>query len=176
MSAKGRGATVAAHEFYPTPRAAIEVILREMRPDIARHLRWGEPCAGDNSIINELWRSHAIQPMQCEWAEIREGKDYLTSGLTGGVDAIITNPPFSLATAFIDKSLEDAGFVAYLLRLNFFGSAKRKDWWQGNEPTHLFTLSKRPSFTGKGADATEYAWFVWDRIDLLERKPGMYVI
>ena len=34
-----------------------------------------------------------------------------------------------------------------------------------NSPTSLFVLSKRPSFTGKGTDATDYAWYVWDKTD-----------
>ena len=129
--------------------------------------------------------------------------------MTGGVDAIITNPDFSISQEFINKSLTEARFVAYLLRLNFFGSRKRREWWQGKEPTHLFTLAERPSFVdvckgskkdnikpcgasylkkdnvkicecgGKvsaGTDATEYAWFVWDKIGLCRRDPGMYVI
>jgi hypothetical protein len=176
MSAKGRGAVVREHEFYATPRSAIESFLLELDGSMVRQMKWGEPCAGDNAIINAMWRIHKVEPSQWEWAEIREGKDYLKDGLTGCVDGNITNPPFSLATDFIDLSLEDAFFNAYLLRLNFFGSKKRKDWWQGKEPTHLFTLSERPSFTGKGTDATEYAWFVWDGIGLCKRKPGMYVI
>ena len=184
MSAKNRGAKVAPHEFYPTPKKATQAILGEldplwMRMDASKRIyvgrKWGEPCAGDSSIIAELI-GMGVEPSSIEWAELREGKDYLKDGLTGQVSAIITNPPFSLATQFIDRSLEEADFVAYLLRLNFWGSRKRKDWWQGKEPTHQFTLSERPSFTGKGTDATEYAWFVWDRLGLCKRPPGMYVI
>jgi hypothetical protein len=174
MSAKGRGSKVADHEFYPTPPSAIQSLLNELeQPD--SFFRWGEPCAGDGVIIAEVWKRFRVEPSQWEWAELREGKDYLKQGLTGRVDCIITNPPFSLATSFLDKSLESP-FVAYLLRLNFLGSGKRKDWWQGKEPTHLFTLSKRPSFTGKGTDATEYAWFVWDHLGLCKRDKGVYVI
>jgi len=33
----------------------------------------------------------------------------------------------------------------------------------------MFVLSKRPSFTGKGTDATDYAWFVWDKTDRIPR-------
>jgi hypothetical protein len=123
-----------------------------------------------------MWRSCRVEPRQWEWAEIREGKDYLKCGFSSHVDGIITNPPFSLATDFIDRSLSEADFFAYLLRLNFWGSKKRKGWWQGKSPSHQFTLSERPSFTGKGTDATEYAWFVWDNIGLCLKKPGMYVL
>lgn len=177
MSAKNRGTVVAPHEFYPTPRKTVESLIRELDlSDLSKDNKFGDPCAGDSAIIVPFVKSGITEPRQWEWAEIREGKDYLKDGLTGRVDCIITNPPFSLATQFIDRSLEEAGFVAYLLRLNFWGSRKRKDWWQGKEPTHQFTLSERPSFTGKGTDATEYAWFVWDRFGLCKRPPGMYVI
>ena len=50
-----------------------------------------------------------------------------------------------------------------LLRLNYLGSITRHDWWKEYSPTSLYVLSKRPSFTGKGTDATDYAWFVWDK-------------
>jgi hypothetical protein len=180
MSAKGRGAVVREHEFYATPVSAIEAILRELDGARAKQMKWGEPCAGDGAIINAMWRIHKVEPSKWEWAEIREGKDYLKGGLTGEVDGNMSNPPFSLAVDFINQSLSEAGFVAYLLRLNFWGSKKRKEWWQEMQEatpvTHQFTLSERPSFTGKGTDATEYAWFVWDGIGLCNRKPGMYVI
>jgi hypothetical protein len=95
-----------------------------------------------------------------DYAEIREDKDYFDSRVMS--DLIITNPPFNIALDFLQKSLKESKTVVYLLRLNFLGSQKRKEFWQSNPPTHLFTLAKRPSFTGKGTDATEYAWFVWD--------------
>ena len=38
-----------------------------------------------------------------------------------------------------------------------------------NTPTALHVLSKRPSFTGKGTDATDYAWYVWDKTERLSR-------
>lgn len=175
MSAKGRGARVVESEFYPTPQATVESLIAEL--DLAdTTMKWGDPCAGSSDIIMPFIKKGLTEPMDWEWAEIREGKDYLKEGMTGGVSCIVTNPPFSLATQFIDRSLQEADFVAYLLRLNFWGSKKRKEWWQGKEPTHQFTLSQRPSFTGKGTDATEYAWFVWDGLGLCRRKPGMYSI
>lgn len=169
MSATNRGAVRRESDFYPTPAETTKSLINELDLKTAKYFVWGEPCCGDNAIIN------ASGLEQWEAIDIKNGDDYLQCGLSD-VDAIITNPPFALAKEFIEKSLGEAEFVAYLLRLNFLGSQKRHDWWQGKEPTHLFTLSKRPSFTGKGTDATEYAWFVWDRIGLCKREPGIYVI
>lgn len=89
------------------------------------------------------------------------------------VDLIVTNPPFSLSMEFLTKSLSEAQTVVYLLRLNYLGSAERKTFWKQNQPTHLYVLSNRPSFTGLGTDATEYAWFVWDRGQLFIDPPGI---
>lgn len=145
MSAKGRGAQSRVSGNYPTPPGPINSFLDELYPLALPNLRWGEPCAGDGAIIREMLK-RGVEPSKWEWAEIREGKDYLLGGMTGRVDAIITNPDFSIAQEFIERSLREAKFCAYLLRLNFFGSRKRREWWQGKEPTHLYTLAERPSF------------------------------
>lgn len=93
-------------------------------------------------------------------------------------DLIITNPPFSLALAFLQKSLGEARTVISLLRLNFLGSQKRRAFWQEDRPSHVLVLAERPSFSRDGrTDATEYAWFCWDwegRHVLL--PPGVHVL
>jgi hypothetical protein len=78
-------------------------------------------------------------------------------------DLIFTNPPYSLAEEIITHALEtwSKATVVMLLRLNFLGSQKRKPFWDKHPVSEIYVLSKRPSFTGKGTDATEYAWFVW---------------
>jgi len=48
-----------------------------------------------------------------------------------------------------------------LLRLNFLASERRQEWMKTDTPD-VYVLPNRPSFRGKGSDATEYAWFVWD--------------
>ena len=42
-------------------------------------------------------------------------------------------------------------------------SRKRFGFMRENPPTEMYVLNQRPSFTGKGTDAQEYAWFVWDK-------------
>lgn len=152
MSATNRGAVRNEYDFYATPREPIEKILAEI--DFSCISSFVEPCRGDGAIYNYI-------TCEKDYSEIREDRDYLK--MVFDCDLIITNPPFSIALDFLEKSLKEAKTVVYLLRLNFLGSQKRKEFWQSNPPSHLFTLSKRPSFTGKGTDATEYAWFVWDR-------------
>ena len=58
-----------------------------------------------------------------------------------------------------------------LLRTAFLESKSRFEFWQQYPLSGLYTLSKRPSFTGKGSDATSYSWFIWDnRTDKQEIK------
>lgn len=81
-------------------------------------------------------------------------------------DLIIGNPPYSLALEFTEKCLSllsDEGKLVFLLRTAFLESKKRYGFWQREPLSELYVLSKRPSFTGKGTDATSYSWFVWDK-------------
>ena len=83
-------------------------------------------------------------------------------------DYIIGNPPYSLAQEFLEKCFEIASEntkIIMLLRTNFLESKKRYEFWQKHPVNGLYVLSKRPSFTGKGTDATSYSWFVWDGTD-----------
>lgn len=57
-----------------------------------------------------------------------------------------------------------------LLRTAFLESKKRYNFWQKHLLNKLYVLSQRPSFTGKGTDATSYAWFIWNGSDKQEIK------
>jgi len=163
MSRALAGVRLNPTDFYPTPPWCYENLEIDWSLFTSAH----EPCAGDHRIYD--WLKHKIP---CTYSEITEGLDYFEWNCK--VDLIITNPPFSLAKEFIDHSTNHANTVIMLLRLNFLGSIKRYSWWKDNPPTALYILSKRPSFTGTGTDATEYCWFVWDKTDRI--KPGIYFV
>lgn len=171
MSATGRGTKRQAHDFYATPTWCTEAIAQQI------HWHNGivdvlEPCIGDGAIANVLLEKYVDH---VEWAEISRGRDFLTYEFGRKFDFIITNPPFSLAQEFVEKSLTLANCVIMLLRLNFLASAKRKEFWEKNAPTAVYVLTKRPSFTGDGkSDATDYAFFVWDKTG--RQKAGWYWI
>lgn len=159
------------NDFYPTPKWCVDELLAELKPKCMSGKNFLEPCKGDDVIFDKV---SLLQPLHREYCELTEGRDYLKVHYS--TDIIITNPPFSLAQEFLTKSLGEAQFVAYLLRVNFLGAQKRFEWWQGIEPDHLFILSRRPDFSGEGGDCTEYAWFVWDNLDLCARNPGIHII
>lgn len=167
MSATNRGAKRNARDFYATPEKSFQPLLEHLPRDV----RFYEPAAGDGRLIRWLRDSRraAFGADLCQSrmhyrALIATGKDFLQDRTRR--QFIITNPPFSLSLEFCAHALTLAPEVMMLLRLNFLGAVKRRDWWRKHEPAALFVLSSRPSFGknkhGKrGTDATEYAWFYW---------------
>lgn len=149
-----------AYDFYPTPQWCYEKLP----------INWDmfssalEPCEGDGRITSFL----SNKGINTTGIDIQNNIDYLNTKVNK-VDLILTNPPYSLAKEFIEKALIDANTVIMLLRINFLGAQKRYQWWTYNEPTSLYVLSKRPSFTGKGTDSTEYAWYVWDNTNRIQK-------
>lgn len=200
MSATGRGAVRVEADFYGTPAFCVHRLLEAL--ELPGGL-WLEPSAGEGAII------HAVNVTRSDvkWAafEIREScrptllplvqnthvltRDFLSmlpvvgdsriDALAPHANVVIGNPPFSLAREFVERCLEWAPYVALLLRLNFLGSSKRRALF-ANEMPDIYVLPNRPSFTGHGTDATEYAWFVWPpergrtsgRIEILAETPA----
>lgn len=196
MSSTNRGAQRIENDKYNTPQLAIDALLSVLSiPFLGTFI---EPCRGAGTIYNSV----PVFSQEKRWAEIDEGVDYLSTDF-GGIDLIITNPPFSHAIEFLQKSLTEANSVWYLLRLNFLGSQKRKAFWNENPPSHVLVLSERPCFVwvcqnkackamyepgsttvceacgGKvraQTDSIEYAWFGWDRLNVCRLSPGVHVL
>ena len=175
MSAKNRGAVTKDYDFYATPLIAITKFLEKYDVDM-NNKSVLEPCAGNGSISKEI--KNKYPNCKLHQIEIREEEEeslsqfgsvdidnFLSYETNEKYDFIVTNPPYTYAREFIEKCFElshENTQIAMLLRLNFLGSKKRQDFWSKYPVDHLYVLSSRPSFTGKGTDATEYAWFVWN--------------
>jgi len=167
MSATNRGAIRVPQDGYMTPmKSILPMVDRISIPKIKSFL---EPCRGTGNIYDSV--SIPIK----RYCEISEGLDYMNRKFDN-IDLIMTNPPFAQAMPFILKSLKEAKTVIYLLRLNFLGSQKRKQFWQMIPPTHLYVLSHRPKFINNRTDATEYAWFCWDSGNFVKDDRGIYVL
>ena len=169
------------NDYYPTPPAAVDELLRELTP-----LRPGyvcDPAAGDGALLRVALDAgldvlgYEINGKLALDADMhidpeRGGvilDDYLKvdRSVHPAPALFLSNPPYSLAQEFITKMLLERGadtIVAVLLRLNFLGSQRRHSWWKATgAPSALRVVSKRPSFTGNGkTDMTEYAWYIWD--------------
>lgn len=83
-------------------------------------------------------------------------------------DWVITNPPFRLAHAFIDKALQTASTgCAMLVRTAFLEGVNRHDsLFKPNPPTIIAQFAERvPMVRGRcdaeASTATSYCWLVW---------------
>lgn len=160
MSATNRGAVRNESDFYPTPLSAFKPLLPFIKEVVATcpfgidRIVW-EPACGDGRLI----RCMQADAIAATGNDLNASYDYLQDKTDRF--CVVTNPPFTLAQEFVTQATALSTHTFMLLRLNFLGSQKRKQWWQAHEPAALFVLSERPSFTGHGTDATDYAWFYW---------------
>ena len=79
------------------------------------------------------------------------------------IDWFVGNPPYNAAEEHVRHALglAERG-CAFLLRLAFLESIKRRQFWEEYPPSEVYVLDKRPSFTEDGkSDSAAYAWFVW---------------
>jgi hypothetical protein len=162
MSRQIKGVRLNASDFYPTPPWCYENLDIDWKQFTSAH----EPGKGDGRIVDFL-SAKMNSLATVSYTEIMEGLDFFL--WDESADLILTNPPFSMALEFIKHSIPRCNTCIMLLRLNYLGSITRHQFWKENSPTALFVLSKRPSFTGSGTDATDYAWFVWDKTDRIPK-------
>lgn len=176
ISATNRGAKRIASDFYATPIDCIENFLNYWKPRIDDYIL--DPCAGNGNFGRVLKRKFfnniigAIEIREEEKEGLRKIYDHVRIGncLNQKVyydelyDVVITNPPYSLAKEIITHYLEvvKTRETIMLLRTAFLESKGRYDFWQKHPVNKLYVMNKRPSFTGKGTDATAYGWFIWD--------------
>lgn len=169
MSSTNRGGQRSEADFYSTPEWCVTALLKAWQPPFTGG--WCEPCVGDGAIVNAV-NKYYNNPQMPEWTTIDIRPEcnaqitgdflqhYPDTSMCAAYNVIITNPPYSLAQEFIEHSLQLSSWVAMLLRLNFASGQKRAPFHR-EHPSGIYVLPKRPSFTGKGTDSCEYAWFVW---------------
>ena len=176
MSATNRGNKRRESDFYATPLDCIRNVLDNLNLS-NRGTEVLEPSAGSGNIIQAL-RQKKVQGIITALELRDEERDSLTRisdkviidnflewEVDKDYDVIIGNPPYTYAREFIEKCFKIANentVIIMLLRTAFLESKSRYEFWQQHPLSGLYVLSKRPSFTGKGTDATSYAWFVWD--------------
>ena len=177
--AGGEKSARSPHDYYPTPPWSVRAILPQLRD----HLNGAivlDPCAGTGSILQPVIEyadetGLALADVRgveldgdrartCEsvGASCETGDFLVSQPAFSGPRAVVSNPPYSLAQEFAEAALEwvQGGTVAMLLRLNWLEGKKRAPFHRAH-PADVYVLSRRPSFNGRGTDATAYAWFVW---------------
>jgi hypothetical protein len=157
-------------DLYDTPPEAVDALLKvERLPS-----RIWEPACGIGNIVDVLrGAGHdvvATDLNQRGCPDSRFGVDFLFPMVLPAIDcdAVVTNPPFSLAEEFVVAAVERAPLVIMLLRLAFYESEKRTDILEhaGLARIHVFAnrlpMMHRAGWRGrKASSAVPFAWFVW---------------
>ena len=157
------------NDFYPTPAwATVELLHRINLSGMRRIL---EPCAGNGAIaavLKRAWGEDRVitNDIDPQWgcdAELDACDDKLYNIVDA--DAIITNPPFSLAHVIVPKAVESAHVVcAMLLRLSWLEPVMNRDQWLAENPPDRLIVLPRISFTGDGkTDSVTCGWYIWQK-------------
>lgn len=164
------------NDLYETPPEAVRALLSvESLP----HRIW-EPACGPGSIVRVLRAAghDVIATDLVDYAspdQDESGYDFLMPfPVPVDVGAIVTNPPFKNAEAFVEKALAVAPKVVMLLRLAFIESTKRNAILDDAPLARMYVFRNRLPMmhrAGRGireaerqsSSALAFAWFVWER-------------
>jgi hypothetical protein len=154
---------------YDTPHEAVWALVRA--ESLPEHI-W-EPACGKGNIVKVLRDSgHNVTATDLNNRGCPDSLDRVDFLLPCKVecDAIVTNPPFSLAEEFVATALDRAPTVIMLLRLAFMESVRRTPILEGRglKRIHVFRkrlpMMHREDWQGRRATSgMAFAWFVWDR-------------
>ena len=95
---------VKSKDIQYTPDSVAEYVVNYFRP--SGHIL--DPCKGDGAFLKYL--------PGADWCELREGRDFFE--YTNHVDWIISNPPYSIFSEWLDHSFEIADNIVYLIPVN----------------------------------------------------------
>lgn len=177
-------------DLYPTPvdgtESIIEVLKAMKRPDGTPIKTIWEPACGDGRLARVLeWHGFTVIS-----TDLREypgygygGLDFLTETPGGKwgwdmpeIDAIVSNPPFSLAEEFIRRALTFTPNVVMLLKQTFWNVGGRsKGLWVDHTPDMELKLTWRLAFlkTERGnSPLMDCMWNVWNGDNAKRPWPG----
>ena len=168
----------ANYDYYATPYQATEMLLDEVKFSG----NFLEPCVGGGHIVDVIKRYY---PTDCVYGVdiVDRGypntlvADFLKYDFLGQkFDNVVTNPPFSLAQEFLEKSMEvvnDGGKIAMFLKIQFLEGAKRREMFKKYPPKYIYVFVKRQSPWNNGSPVDEkgkpwssticFAWFIWEK-------------
>lgn len=146
-------------DFYPTPVEVTQALLNFLKLPEGTVI-W-EPACGENHMVNVM-EGNGLRVIG---TDIAAGMDYLTAERLD-CDWIITNPPFTLADRFVQRSIEHEKPFAMLLKSQYWHARKRLELFRSYPPSAVCPLTWRPDFLfkerGRGAPLMDVCWVIWD--------------
>ena len=164
------GPVPASAEYYPTPAWVVHRLLEALPLPGGD---WLEPCVGDGHVVRAVdgfkpWADLGAKP-HARWVtqDIRSTPsathvgDYIKQRTPGAFDVGLTNPPFSKAVHFVRQMFTQCRHVAILQRLDWMGSAGRRNFFAQTRPD-VYVLPEKVAFVdGQTDPANHYAWYHW---------------
>ena len=156
-------------DFYPTPHAVTWALLDYFK--FSRRLTVYDPCSGEGDMVLPL---EAYGFAEVFASDLRDGPeivgekriDFLMGGYEPSADMVIMNPPFGLASQFIQMATWKYPIVCAVLKSQFWHALTRYPIFMENKPSHVLPLTWRPDFTFKdeepsGASMMDCIWCCW---------------
>lgn len=168
------------NDYYATNPKAVEMLLTSYTFDAATIL---EPCVGGGHIADAV-NSFFTNKREITAVDIIDRgypgtivHDFLTWETDKRFEGIITNPPFSHASEFIEKGmglLTDNGQMAVFLKIQFLEGAKRKNFFEKYPPKYIYVFRNRMATWNNGNESDPvtgkrwatticHAWFIWEK-------------
>ena len=163
------------NDYYATEPKAVELLLEKEK---FSPIIW-ENAVGEGHIADVL-KAHGYK-VKCSDLVDRgypdtHVLDFLQFEPKKELDLdIITNPPYSAAQKFVEKSLQcisKGHKVAMFLKLQFLEGKSRRKLFDSTPPHYIYVASGRllcaknadfEAMRKGGGSAVAYAWFVWEK-------------
>jgi hypothetical protein len=153
-----------SYDYYPTPRIAVDLLLKNIKFDGNIY-----ECACGEGHISKILQEYNYNVIS---SDIRTNDsiygdkniDFLL--VNNKVDNILTNPPYLLAEKFIKHGLDLVNKkMVYLLRLSFLETIKRAELFNNTPLNYIYLLSKRLKLINDNNMSSQFAqaWFIWDK-------------
>ena len=164
-------------DYYATPYNSTQALLDNVKFEG----KFLEPCVGGGHI-QEVIKKYYPNNEIIGYDLVDRGypntivSNYLTNDFgKDKYDSIITNPPYSLAQEFLEKSMSiinKNGKIAMFLKIQFLEGIARKEMFNKYPPKYVYVFTKRQNPLRNGSPVDEngkawastmcFAWFVWE--------------
>lgn len=165
------------NDYYATPYDSTKALLN----NVEFTGNFLEPCVGGGHIVEVIKQYYPNEDIFYMDIVDRGYEDTLVDNFLEHdfkgqkFDNIITNPPYSSAQEFLEKSMEiinENGKVAMFLKIQFLEGVKRKDMFKKYPPKYIYVFTKRQNPWRNGSAVDEkgkpwsstmcFSWFVWE--------------
>ena len=151
-----------AADFYATPPECTIALLDNFDWLFSGSRIW-EPACGDGAISKVLeGRGYEVISTDLYYRGYGDsGMNFLNADCNCG--GIITNPPFNLASEFIERSAAKNVPFAMLTKATFWHAKKREQLFRSTKPMAIIAMTWRPSMSPeRGKSPTmDFIWTVW---------------